>query len=306
MDVRQLFEKIEAVEGVPEFTHYVQIRPAAEEGKKKTRVIYAPNDAMREVHGWIRQWLRGQPKFPHYLPKSALASIAPHRKNTFFYQTDIYNAYGSVTIENMLAALSKLTWLCHTREDRAIFRTILETYCMAREGGLATGGPASQDLFNVCAAMWFDKKFWRYGLRNGVKYTRYIDDLTFSSQDVIGKKQRRWIRIVLGCAGFTVNHRKSTIRRRLWKNPVTITGLRLESGGRIFVPRAALRRLRGLLHMFLRGAPIEWESLGSMMSVFWSPYGGKISNPPLNATERKVLALFEQCRLKRLQEKHQT
>jgi hypothetical protein len=302
MRIRELVNHIDNVNGTPAFRRYVKVEKKENPPRKKVRILYEPNDAMREVHTRIRQWLQSQERFPRYLPTSPLANILPHRENVSFYQIDIHDAYGSTTINSLMRAFACMKVLWEGKEWVARLRTILEKYCMSDEGGLATGAPASTDLFNVCAAMLFDREIWRYCREAGVTYTRYVDDLTFSApwRRVIGKRRRANIREWLAYGGFSLNHRKSVACDDLASSPVTITGLRLAKGGRIYVSREYLCKLRGMLHMVLRGKDVDCDTVNGYMGVFWSPFGGKVDNPTLTATEQRILALHGECRTKKL------
>ena len=302
MRIRELVSLIENVNGTPAFRRYIKVEKKENPPRKKVRILYEPNDAMREVHAHIRQWLRSQERFPRYLPTSPLANILPHRKNIFFYQIDIHDAYGSTTINSLMQAFACMKVLWEGKEWAARLKAILQRYCMSDEGGLATGAPASTDLFNACAAMLFDRDIWQYSREAGITYTRYVDDLTFSTLGwrQVGKRRRANIRTLLACAGFSLNHRKSRVCDDLASSPATIMGLKLGKGGRIYVSREYLRTLQGMLYMMLKGHDVDRDVVNGYMGVFWSPFGGKVDDPVLTATERRILALYEECRAKKL------
>jgi len=296
VNVSELVEKIEKIDGKPGVIRSVKIEHKVKERipREKIRILYEPNEHMRQVHDLIRRWLRSQAKFPNYLPKSPVANIWPHRNNTNFYQVDIWNAYGSVTIDMLMQSLEMLgAFRGQIEHDIARLRFHFEDKCMAFEGGLAQGLPASTDLFNVCAAMLIDYETWRICRSMRIVYTRYVDDLTFSAgHHVFGWDTKRWLLRELRSGGFEQNFAKTTITQDLNATPVTITGLKLCGNGRIYVPRKYLIKLRGMLHMALKGAPIERDMVNGYMSVFWSGFGGRSEFPDLTATERHVWWLY--------------
>jgi hypothetical protein len=55
-----------------------------------------------------------------------------------------------------------------------------------------------------------------------------------------------------------------------------------------------------MLHMVLRGKDVDCDTVNGYMGVFWSPFGGKVDNPTLTATEQRILALHGECRTKKL------
>jgi len=306
MRVSELITNIENVPGTPSFRRSVMVKTKGNPPTKKTRIIYEPNEAMRRVHLLIRQWLRCQERFPHDMPRSPFENVFPHRDNCCFYQIDIWNAYGSVTMEMLFAAFRQMNITWGSWENRERLRTIIERHCMSQEGGLATGGPASTDLFNVVVAMLFDRRMKWFFRERGITYTRYVDDLTFStSRDPLGARARGNILFHLAAAGFSVNHRKSVVCNNLAQKPALITGLKLGNEGRIYVPRQYLVKLRGMLHMAKQGVPVDWDMVKGYMGVFWSPFGGKIENPTLTKTERHILNLYAECLATRTSKKNQ-
>jgi hypothetical protein len=260
-------------------------------GTRKTRKLYRPNDAMRTVHARLIRYLRPfTRRFPHAtgsLPKrSPLTNVRPHRKRRFFYVLDLRNAYQNVDITKLAEILCTVDPALS--EQREALHAFLERYCSATEGGLATGAPASPDLFNLYAGKLLDELLAPLCKRYGLTYTRYLDDLTFSSRDrCIGRHRRRAIRAVITAAGFTVHDRKVGVYD-LKKGPIVITGVGLEYGGRIFLPRSYTRRIRGLIHKALQGFPISPAKIHGMMGVFRSMTDLR----DMNRLERKLLGAY--------------
>ena len=134
----------------------------------------------------------------------------------------------------------------------------------------------------------------------GIAYTRYVDDLTFSSRrEKFGFRRRRIIKDHIKAAGFRVNGCKTENHDLQGEHRTLITGIRLERGGRMMIPREYLDSLRGRLHLAIRGGSIDPDLINGMMSVFWSPWGGRTDPSILTKKERKVLALYEQFRAMR-------
>lgn len=74
----------------------------------------------------------------------------------------------------------------------------------------------------------------------GLKYTRYVDDLTFSGRS-IGTRFSAIVQSIVEDAGFIVNSDKTRLMRGL--SPKFVTGLAV-GGDRLRVPRAFKRELR--------------------------------------------------------------
>ncbi|OGY96685.1 MAG: hypothetical protein A2122_00900 [Candidatus Liptonbacteria bacterium GWB1_49_6] len=279
-------------------------------GAWKIRRVYEPNDAMRAIHEELDEYLRSQPRFPKHAPPRPAENVAPHRGNRFFYLTDIENAFGSVKVDGLVKAFCLMNsfWIPRKRG----LKNFLENYCIAPEGGLYQGAPSSPALFELYAwaflerpiHTWYNLKKWCGW--NDVTYTRYVDDLTFSSKKRIGRGTRRQIRRLLHNAEFTINNGKNfVIDLANPKTPrITITGIGLEYGGRMFVSRERLRELEKMLIAGIEGEDVNPHKIEGFMSVFWSPYGGKRRSAVLTRTQRRILSLSRAWR--KLQKKNHT
>lgn len=111
---------------------------------------------------------------------------------------------------------------------------------------LPQGSPASPVLSNICA-MTLDKRLEGLARRFHLTYTRYADDMTFSSCHHVyhedGEFMTELYRIISEC-GFTVNPAKTRLQKRGSRQEVT--GLIV--GEHINVPRSYIKTLRAILH----------------------------------------------------------
>jgi retron-type reverse transcriptase len=113
-----------------------------------------------------------------------------------------------------------------------------------RERHLPQGAPTSPALANL-AAFGLDRRLAGYAAANGLAYSRYADDLTFSGPDVAVPRLVAVVTEIARDEGFRINPRKTRAqhpgRRR------TVTGL-VVSGDRTGVPREYHDQLRAVLH----------------------------------------------------------
>jgi RNA-directed DNA polymerase len=113
-----------------------------------------------------------------------------------------------------------------------------------RERHLPQGAPTSPALANL-AAFGLDRRLAGYAAANGLAYSRYADDLTFSGPDVAVPRLVAVVTEIARDEGFRINPRKTRAqhpgRRR------TVTGL-VVSGDRTGVPRKYHDQLRAVLH----------------------------------------------------------
>jgi len=150
---------------------------------KKARVIYPPNDEMRLLQGRVLNWLRGlEVPLPHAtggLPgNSPLLNVHRHRRHRYFYLTDLKGAFESLLAGQVAAALVVIEPLLHGSEGAV--EQFLWEYCCTEQGGIATGSPSANWLFNLALGTLLDGQLGDYCAGRGITYTRYIDDLTFS------------------------------------------------------------------------------------------------------------------------------
>lgn len=268
-------------------------------GTTKVRLLGAPNPAMRLLHHRLVRFLRGlNVPMPHAVGArpagSPVVNVRRHlyidnrgrparyRPNRYFLLYDLRHAYCNVD-PGLLAGI-----ICQhcpelTVQDGAVLDFLLG-YCFGpnpnkpyqlelpigqrRRGGLVQGGPASPDLFNLYVAITLDQPLGELCQRYGLTYSRYLDDLTFSSRErSIGTKKRQVIRRKIRDAGFTVSDRKAK-NLDIRKGPLTINGVCLNRQGTIFCPRRYLRRIRTLVHAARKGAAVDLAALHGMMGVF--------------------------------------
>lgn len=146
--------------------------------------------------------------------------------------------------------------------------TIISQLCV-HENGLPQGAPTSPVVSNMVA--WpLDRSLERIADRRGLTYTRYADDLSFSSNrgipqswvsrdDSGGLKAAGPLRRAVEGAGFVVNDRKTRLQRDGQRKEVT--GLVVNE--RVNVPRTFVREVRAMLHAWDKygedAAQEHWE-----------------------------------------------
>lgn len=300
MIFENLVEGIWLEEGIPRFK-----RTLKNEGDGKIRIIYKPNRHMSILHNLFMTHLRACPKFPRFdSARSPAENVGQHLGSRFFYVTDIKYTYPSVRLQKLVRALCLMepAW----GSEKFQLQEFLLRFCMAKEGGLARGAPASPDLWNIYFSFLAGRSLLHnFCQEQKIICTRFADDLTFSSKNMITESQRRTIRRLIGLASLGVNHRKSRVLD-IVKGPVVVTGLGLEwrrgLPARIFLPQSYLRKIHGILHLALRGNPdVDPDRIHGLMSVFWSPFWGRgnyleFHKGSLTSFQKKVLRQYEKYR----------
>lgn len=264
-------------------------------GTRKKRIIEVPNEEMKMVHRRFISYLRSLPVKYLYasgcLPgNSPLKNVERHSNNRFGYLLDLKNAYYQVNIEKLAKIICQAdSRLTNQEETIQKIKGFLEKYFMSRYGGLTIGGPASPDLFNVYCHYLLDIPLGEISEKYEWTYSRYLDDLAFSSQIPLTRSQREEIRSVIEKNDFVINHLKSRVYD-LKKGSVIINGLRLESGGRIIIPRSFLTSLEGIMHKVSQSSSLQNDqklirNIQGRMGVF----KGVVNPKKMNQREKRLV-----------------
>ncbi len=229
---------------------YRQEKP---DGSSKLRRLWVPNKETRRQHDRMLRLLYSFAiPIPLYVTGSIpgsklLDNVEPHRQSDHFYMVDLKDAFQNVDIDELIKIITNLEIIGRRRDDDlAPFKILAipemyhgEIESFIRESattpeapGLPLGAPCSPFLFNLyCIAM--DQKLAEHCASRDITYTRYLDDLTFSSEQPVGRKRRQKINsLVEGASGMRINHAKSKVHS-LQNGPVTITGISIYPNRRI-------------------------------------------------------------------------
>lgn len=210
-----------------------------------------------------------------------------HIKKKFFYITDFTNAYPSVDLRRLtilLVYIFRYDLYGLDYSVRSFGRNELAHYAMEtdpmfeqwysfvrmafggiRGEGLTVGGPLSPTLLNLYCEVYLDSRIRQYLKKledrrdpgTQILYSRYVDDLVFSSSRFIFFGHREELRRMIADAGFRVNHRKSKVIDKD-HGTVFITKVGLEDRGNkktvtstIVFPKKKRCRLEGIIKSFL-------------------------------------------------------
>jgi len=317
---------------IPDFLGHVGGKPSIDffwkEVAGKRRLIGNPNKAMRVLHQLFGEHLtrsiratrdsgygvRKLPSATGCVQKSnPTVNAQKHSRGKFFYITDLKNAYPSVDLERLALLVVFLSqyaehdltmslkfFVADERKEMLretpLFQEILSLLTCHFAGlygvGLAVGGPLSPYLMNLYCEVYLDSQLRRWCEKHNIVYTRYVDDLVFSSECIITTDQRKDIRRFIDEAGFKVNHRKSKVLT-IGQGTVFVTkvGLEQQSGqnvARIVFPQKKRRKLHGIIKSYL-AEQMDWpEKVSGFVAEFLYYYK---TVPEKTATDHKTFAL---------------
>lgn len=198
-------------------------------GKFKVREVFEPTEETAREHLEILKLFETLGISMHMpyatgsvVGKDALDNVRPHCENDYFYITDLRDAFPSVDIDTLIQIIRSP--IIPLAQQERIVKFIVDYGTEFSAPGLPLGAPASPLLFNIyCLPM--DRQIGQYCDSEGdIVYTRYLDDLTFSSKKKIGKKRRAVLRnIIESHPGMNISHPKSRVLD-IKDGPITITG----------------------------------------------------------------------------------
>ena len=169
-----------------------------------------------------------------------------HSEKPFIVSLDIENFFDNITVEMLEGILSE------EELDLCFFNKI------ARQG-LPTSPAVSNLAFSRIDRIIYDfvKSFtkeewhndlWMYVNVPTCTYSRYADDLTFGCENINEAHSIiKGVRQILTDHGFNINKKKTKIQD-IRNGRVIITGVALDSKGRIYPPRYLKRKLRSAKH----------------------------------------------------------
>ena len=125
---------------------------------------------------------------------------------------------------------------------------IIGNFCTL-DGKLPQGAPTSPVITNIICQK-LDRKLNSYCKKMGIEYTRYADDLTFSSDhDLFNEDFLNKIKEILLQEGFLVKDKKTRIRKPNMRQEVT--GLVVNE--KVNITRDYVRNLRAMIHNYKKG-----------------------------------------------------
>jgi RNA-directed DNA polymerase len=228
--------------------------------------LYSPRPC---VHGFVKK-------------QSIVSNAAPHSNKRHVLNVDIEDFFPSINFGRVRGAL-----IARPFNLPPDVSTVIARLCCFNNS-LPQGAPTSPIIANI-VCMRLDGELSRLARTNGCKYTRYADDLTFSThkrdfpptlgnsinppygtEAVVGPT----LRSVIVANGFRVNEKKV----RLFGRRVSqrVTGLTVNEKPN--VQRRFIRQIRGMIH--------AWEKFGLQaaetehLAKYFRRYRSPVRKPP--------------------------
>lgn len=243
----------------PTRVHYVTFTVPKKSGGLRT--LASPHTQLANAQRWILDnILRPLPTHPaahgFVTDRSTVTNAALHLRQDIVVNADLSDFFPTVTFPRVRglfqglgyspAVATILALLCTECPRRPVTYGGQTYYAAIGPRALPQGACTSPALSNAVARR-MDFRLTGIAQKLGWNYSRYADDLTFSTtgeaSDRTGYLLAR-LRHIAQDEGFAVNEKKTRIQRRNTRQ--SVTGLVVND--RLGVPRDTVRRIRAILH----------------------------------------------------------
>lgn len=231
------------------------------------RELFIPIDPLRIIQKKIKDQLLDlntplSSTHAYCFSRSIVTNASSHIGNPFMFKLDIedffpniesqriYEIFDSFRLKNKSFEINNSKIEINPKICRYLTRL-----CMYK-GGLPQGAPTSPTLANI-AARSMDLKLNEYTKKFNIKYTRYSDDMVFSSKLPMHESTKDKIMDLVESSGFNINTKKiSYINHNRTK---LVTGILVTNNG-LRLPKKGRRELRSAYHNFINAKGIEASS----------------------------------------------
>jgi RNA-directed DNA polymerase len=210
-----------------------------------TRTILAPEPYLKLIQTCINTIL--QIVFtPHHCANgfAPLKSIATngivHTNKNYVLNIDLKDFFPSVEFRRIKTVLELKPF--NLKDNREPIGFLIANLCCLN-GVLPQGAPTSPVLTNiVCQRL--DRKLYQLAISNNSKYSRYADDITFSSNQKFNKTFKDNLKTLIEFERFKINEKKTRIYNSLMRQEVT--GLVVNE--KLNLPKPFIRSVRAMLN----------------------------------------------------------
>ncbi|MHA1692184.1 MAG: reverse transcriptase family protein, partial [Candidatus Heimdallarchaeaceae archaeon] len=173
--------------------------------------------------------------------KSIFDNAKAHRKNKVVIKFDIKDFFPSITFPRVRGMFMQFPFNYSKEKSTAL----AQICCLENSGPIPQGAITSPYISNmICRKL--DSRLAGYAIKSKLRYSRYADDMVFSSNfsqlDI--QTITKHIHQIIEDEGFVVNEAKTKVLRK--NQPQTITGILVNEG--LNVRRTYIRNIRAMLY----------------------------------------------------------
>lgn len=187
------------------------------DGTIKTRTFRNPSQLLKVVQKRIKNNIIDKIPLPDNVhggvkKRSNITNAKAHQGNKYLFETDLQEFYPNINMTRVYQTFVELGYSTHISH----WLTTLTT----RKNELPQGSPTSTGISNLVFVQ-TDHKLIKLCKENNIIYTRYVDDLTFSSQQDFGHLVPEILNTVINDS-FKINRRKTN-----YDSEQTVTGIKV-------------------------------------------------------------------------------
>ena len=180
---------------------------------KKRRIFCLPkNSLIRTTQKKIQHTIFSDEHYPDCVcgyveKKSYFDFLKPHCTKKYFLRIDIKNFFGSISKEHLAILISEKIRVSDSEERKQITNFLLNIFFV--DNNLPQGFSTSPVLSNLFFKR-ADLRIEKYCINQKITYTRYVDDLLFSSNqnNLKGTKVLSTIKYICNDFGLEINYKK--------------------------------------------------------------------------------------------------
>ena len=163
-----------------------------------------------------------------------------HRNKKLIISFDIKDFFPSITFARVQGMFKKYPFSF----DGNWATYLAQICCLENNGPIPQGGVTSPYVSNMlCRKM--DSRFSKLAIKEKLHYSRYADDLTFSSNKFINiEKIKKWVEEVVNDEGFHLNHDKTRVLKKHQRQ--IVTGIVVNNG--LNVNRKYINNTKALIY----------------------------------------------------------
>lgn len=242
-------------------THYTQFEIPKRRGG--VRVLAAPKRRVKAAQQWVLDNILSKiavHEAAHgFVPgRSTVTNAKIHQGQLLVIAIDLQDFFPTITVHRVRglfqsfgyspAAASVLALLCTESPRRPMSYDGTRYMVAVGDRALPQGACTSPALSNLVTRH-LDRRLSGLAKTLDLEYSRYADDLTFSSSRVDGLNIGRFLaktRHIIEDEGFSVNPDKIHVQRSGGRR--SVTGITVNRDDKLTIPRAEVRKLKAILH----------------------------------------------------------
>ncbi len=187
------------------------------DGTIKTRTFRNPSQLLKVVQKRIKNNMIDKIPLPDNVhggvkKRSNITNAKAHQGNKYLFETDLQEFYPNINMARVYQTFYNLGYSAHISH----WLTTLTT----RKNELPQGSPTSTGISNL-VFLQTDYKLIKLCKEHNITYTRYVDDLTFSSQQDFGHLVAEILNTVIN-DNFKISRRKTN-----YEGEQTVTGIKV-------------------------------------------------------------------------------